>query len=1173
MTTELQKTILDHAVEFTRPMLTAAQSTSALERLLTGMGWNPAAAGLTPTKIQQVFESCKNSIDIIEKLLDEESTDLGTLTAGLAKAVQGLDAVRSIGQSWQLPANSGLPDALPQNFVEDLFFYLFDIHLAQRLPRLQAVLEFCGILTRNLLPAHDLALTDGTVVRRAQPRMRADFELLGRLLSNPTVLLRERYIGEAAEHRTPAAISALVGPAAARLLREYGFLAWYGTPGIEVDTGLSLDERTIGQRLLHLAFIYTPQGVQDLSAQLYAGLAITETNAKLALLVVPLGQLMLDAEVANWKLKLETEGSVQPLLIKGDGMDFLGGADPRLAVRFQADQLPSAPGDPVLRLGGKTGTRFTVGTMHYVVRLAAQTSGIDADLYIAPKDIRLTIARSDGDGFLNKVLPEPPIEIPFESGVGWSNGKGFYFHGSAALEATLPIHKSILGILTVESIYLALRTQKMESGAKDPAIEAVAATTAKVALGPFKANVERIGLRAELAFPSEGGNLGPAHVALGFKPPDGAGLVVDAEAIVGGGYLFYDLEKQEYGGVLQLEVKGGIALKAIGLLSTRMPDGSKGFSLLVIITAEFPPIQLGYGFTLNGVGGLLGVHRTMVVDVLRAGIKNRTLDSILFPKDPVANAQKIISDLRGVFPVASGDFVFGPMAILSWGVPTLLRLELGILIKLPAPVRVALLGTLTMILPEEKAPAVVIHMDVLGVLDFGKGEVSIDATLYDSRIAVFALTGDMALRASWGASPTFALSAGGFNPRFQPPPAFPSLARLALTLATADNPRLRLEAYLALTSNTAQIGARVDLYAEYKVGVTLGIEPFVVEIEETISVQAYLGFDTLIQFSPFGLIADIGALAVGKVGGKPVVQIALDLTLTGPQPWHAWGEATFKFLEVSWRFPFDVTFGPALQEPPPSAPDPLERLRTALADPRNWSAQLPGSGHMIVTLRQMEVAEAEILAHPLGDLTVRQREVPLEVEIARFGSLPLPAQKRYKVEKVKLGMRQLEPREDQQVRDAFAPGQFFKMSDDEKLSLPAFQTLPSGYTRLGVTGIQYPSSATRTATFHYDTVVIDKKDEVVPRHEPVYVLAPALMPVLAERGAAAESPMRQTGSARFAGPGQKVVVEEPTYAVANMEDLAVAVTRKSYIEAETARREMDKDGAAWQVVGAHEVEG
>jgi hypothetical protein len=43
---------------------------------------------------------------------------------------------------------------------------------------------------------------------------------------------------------------------------------------------------------------------------------------------------------------------------------------------------------------------------------------------------------------------------------------------------------------------------------------------------------------------------------------------------------------------LDLEV---LDLTAIGLLTTLMPDGSQGFSLLVIIAAEFSPIQQATG--------------------------------------------------------------------------------------------------------------------------------------------------------------------------------------------------------------------------------------------------------------------------------------------------------------------------------------------------------------------------------------------------------------------------------------------------------------------------------------------------------------------------------------------------------------------------------------------------
>jgi hypothetical protein len=87
--------------------------------------------------------------------------------------------------------------------------------------------------------------------------------------------------------------------------------------------------------------------------------------------------------------------------------------------------------------------------------------------------------------------------------------------------------------------------------------------------------------------------------------------------------------------------------------------------------------------------------------------------------------------------------------------------------------------------------------------------VAIDATLHDSRLVRFPLTGDMALRLSYGDQPAFAFAVGGFNPRFAPPPAFPALERLTLTLAKdGGNPTIVCQTYLALTSNTAQLGVR-----------------------------------------------------------------------------------------------------------------------------------------------------------------------------------------------------------------------------------------------------------------------------------------------------------------------------------------------------------------------------
>ena len=62
---------------------------------------------------------------------------------------------------------------------------------------------------------------------------------------------------------------------------------------------------------------------------------------------------------------------------------------------------------------------------------------------------------------------------------------------------------------------------------------------------------------------------------LGFRPPSGLGIRVESDLVSGGGFLFFDRDKEEYAGVLQLDF-GRLALTAIGLLTTQLPDGGRG---------------------------------------------------------------------------------------------------------------------------------------------------------------------------------------------------------------------------------------------------------------------------------------------------------------------------------------------------------------------------------------------------------------------------------------------------------------------------------------------------------------------------------------------------------------------------------------------------------------------
>ena len=457
---------------------------------------------------------------------------------------------------------------------------------------------------------------------------------------------------------------------------------------------------------------------------------------------------------------------------------------------------------------------------------------------------------------------------------------------------------------------------------------------------------------------------------------------------------------------------------------------------MIIITVEFTPIQLGFGFTLNGVGGLLGINRTMSTDALRAGVKQRTLDAILFPKNPAANAPQLIAALKPVFPPAESRYTFGPMVKIGWGPSSLLEIEAALILELPSPLRLAVLGRISAILPDKKAAIVSLRLDVAGIVDFDRGEISVDASLVDSSLAMFALTGDMALRAGWKADKTFALSAGGFNPRFAPPPSFPTLERLAISLANSDNPRLRLESYFALTANTVQFGARINFYAK--------ADTFV----GTFSAAAFAGFDAMVQFQPFGFVADFCMGIELAHNGEPFLAASLYATISGPRPWHVTGVVEFVFLGKH-QISVDVMIGEAGQ--PPAAqvtltPEIVRALEAADA----WTAELPDVAGQLVTLRS-GTPDLVDLVHPLGSMTVRQRLLPLELAVARFGqAVPAPGTaNRFAISATALiaGGTTISRHEGAALaatHDDFAPGQFLDLTDDQKLAGPAFQSMPSG---------------------------------------------------------------------------------------------------------------------------------
>lgn len=656
---------------------------------------------------------------------------------------------------------------------------------------------------------------------------------------------------------------------------------------------------------------------------------------------------------------------------------------------------------------------------------------------------------SQGDGFLTQILSSIKLESDFDIGFGYSSKDGVFFYGSSALIVQLASHID-LGPIQINALSLSIELE-------NDTVPIGLSLDIKAELGPLQIVVEQIGVSANLSFPSDQrGKLGPIDFNLGFKPPNGLGLSINAGAVIGGGYLFFDFEKEEYAGALELTIAGFISAKAIGLITTKMPDGSKGFSMLIIITAEFfPPFQLGYGFTLNGVGGLLGLNRTVLLDPLRDGVRTGAVNNIMFPTNVIANAPRIISDLKAIFPPYEGKFLIGPMAKIGWGTPTLISLSLGLIIEIPG--NIAILGVLKVILPDEKVPIVKIQVAFVGTIDFDKKMLTFDASLYESSILqTMTLEGDMAVRLAWGDQPNFIMTVGGFHPSFTPPPlALPTLRRLAINILNTNIARIRVECYQAVTSNTVQFGARAEIFFDLK----------------ACSIDGHIGFDALFQFNPFYFIIELSAGFNLKAVGIKVMTVRVRMSLEGPTPWHAKGTGRVSLLFFDISANFDKSWGQSKTTTLPQItilPLFLEQIQKK----EQWNTVLSTGKNLTVSLRKLdEATESLLVLHPAGSLVLQQKLLPLKVNIDKIGNQKTADVKQLKIESASSNSIPLSVKE---VNESFARAQYQNLSNAEKLSKPSFEKMQGGVEiSMGDNTIQNGKMVRKK--IEYELTIIDKE--------------------------------------------------------------------------------------------------
>ncbi len=1026
--------IIQAFYQLTAPLQLALEDSVYLKGLLQDLGWT-----LTLTRTQS---------DLIAQLLPLQD-ELDELEGLFASVLDGGSAAQEIARALELgqtvfttiktleglnPAQlAGLPAPLDDpaswgSIALDLPEFLLLRWLALYHPILYASAILLGFVSAEDRGA-DLP-----------PRRSLDWDALGSFLSDPAHHLADLYHwGQTLDHvRLLGALAGLANAAGvpARLTglnNAYADLLY--PAGAPTDLRqLSIDWHngySAANGLLHSAWLAIPAPAEpggDIQ-----GVMISNEQAGMALDSIDLGN--------GLKLELgdgaDLSGALGFLLLPG-GVQLAGpAAKTGVSVAFSGSTAASW-----VLLGEAGATRLELDAFELCLALAGEstTPEVTLSLSSASSALRLVVQPSEGDSFLSTLLGAADFstDIPFSA--SWSSRQGFAFFASAGFAIDLPVSLTI-GPLHLLAIRVAVSEQ-----ASGLSVEIT--LSASVNLGPFVVVAEGLGLSAtatSLPAGDTSGLFGSLDAQVGFLPPTGLGIAIDAGPVAGGGYLKIDQDAGTYDGILDLDLLS-IGICAVALVDTRLPGG--GWSFFLALYIEVPSIPLGFGFTLTGVGGVAGVNRTLDTDALQAAVRAGSLDSILFPRDPIANAPTIIAAMESIFPSASGRYVFGPVIQIGWGTPTLIAATVGIVISLPDPIVIAVIGSVSSVLPSANVDLVALYLDVAGVIDLGASTLSINSSLHGSHIAAFPLSGDMALRSAFGSAPSFLMALGGSHPAFERPSGFPDMERLSLAINAGELIDIRFDCYFAVSSNTLQFGAAFEMSAEVGgFGINGGAE-----------------FDALITFAPFSLSTELGYHISVQAAGVDLMAVWLEVELSGPNPWHVVGTATFTILGIDTTLNLDQKIGKKETEPPPASEDILGQLRATLALPEAWSVgTVGGSG---VTFAAGDPIDGELIVAPDGTLGISQRLVPLGITLDKSDPWQIVGgYNSFDLQADEPGMASSGA-----LNDWFVVSSFQDLSPREQLSAPSFEQLKAGIEFGGGDPAAGPA---RLGTLTYEQILLD----------------------------------------------------------------------------------------------------
>jgi hypothetical protein len=908
----LQQFLVGEVRLMTLPLTAMFDGDVTAEMIPEILGWS-LSGGVDPATDQRIHQIVAGVEELVS-LTDQPPQSLTDVVEGLVKLKNLWTAIR------EAPVTSLPASALGRNIVE-------------------------GLLIHHLKLWHPILYDVMALLTVVDPPARIEPGRIGDLFTRPAAMLGDEYLGPGGLTTDTDAetIAGRLFPRLASLLGDLQMHAEYGTQPPPGPLPAPIADRVAGG----LLWMYL-QPDFDLPDRYGVTLALSpRERGGPGLIVLPWGRIS-----EFWDATVDLQPAADGLLIGPGGVTLLGASDGISSAPVIAEYNG-------LVVGAADGTRLEIGAIKVSAGLSLDHGQHEYLVAVDLGSASLVVAAGDDDGLLASILPGDGMNVRFDLGLQWSNTGGLRLRGSAGLDATLP-GASVGSTLSISAVDVSLRA------AGDEIVSRVSAAVT-VAVGPVGLTVAGVGFTAQLSFPSGSGNLAEADLGIDLATPTGIGISVGAPEVTGGGFLGYEPDSDRYSGALHISIGGAIDIAAWGVL--QRGSAARHWSLAVFLAGHIPPIDLGLGFRLTALGGVLALHRRMDTDALRdaaAGVRG-TLDDLLFPDHPETRLPQILASMERFFPPAAGSHVAGPMAEVEWGRDGQVnaRIRAALLLQLDEH-KIALYGSVRIGFPRLDHDSILrIRATLEALVDPGQLVARFSITILEATLfSSIHLTGGAAFFTRWGPGRTTVFTAGGFHPAYRPfiPAGLMEPPRIGLHWNPVGAIRLDVTQYFAITSTSMQFGAA----AHAEVGCDWG------------KVTGDLAYDFLVMTSPVMYMeADLHARVTVSVFGADVLSAGLDGTLTGPGPWVFSGEVGWSL----WMFDVTKSFHFEWGDPAPVTAAPQsagEILAGELRSAGNWTSSRSGS--LPVRLRSG-------LRGPLApgdEIEVRQSRLPFGTPVETY---------------------------------------------------------------------------------------------------------------------------------------------------------------------------------------------